>query len=240
MSLVIKSWSVQSNPSAGQPHIRIVGRASGLLSFILSLVGVDPTTTLLVNARHVEYESGSLAGFKRMITPLEHISSTYYGQFKPWKKTVVLLAIGLMIGTSIMGHSTMSTVMGTIVTLGAIALAAAYYVLNRSLTFGYREHGVITSPDLVFKRSVLEGQDINEDALRNMITLIEYLIKPQGLAQPNFASGGRPPSGRMAEPAPTSVKQVVPTSSPTACPACKAAITGDEVFCGSCGHKLKQ
>lgn len=238
MSLVIKSWSVQSSPASGQPHIRIVGRASGFLSFILSMLGIDATTTLIVNARHVEYESGSLAGFTRRITPLEHISSTYYGQFKPWKKAVVILSLGVMFGFSIMGHSTTSTVVGTIVTLGAFALAGAYYVLNRSLTFGYLEHGVLTSYPFVFKRSVIEGQEINEDALRNMITLIEYLIKPQGLAQPNFASSGRPASGRMAEPAPTSAKQVVATVSPSACPACKASISPEEVFCGSCGHKL--
>lgn len=52
MALVIKSWSVNSNPAAGQPYVRIVGRESGIVSFILALVGIDATTSLIVTSRH--------------------------------------------------------------------------------------------------------------------------------------------------------------------------------------------
>ncbi|MDE2397676.1 MAG: zinc ribbon domain-containing protein [Burkholderiales bacterium] len=239
MSLVIKSWSVQTTPAAGQPHIRIVGRASGFMSFVLSTLGIDATTTLIVDSRHVEYESGSLAGFSRTIVPLEHISSTSYGQYKPWGKSLFILIIGIMLGGAIMGSSTASTIVGTLISLGAIALAGAYYMLNKSLSFGFREHGVKTVQDIQFKRSVIEGQEVNEQALRNMITLIEYLINPQGLTAPSFSLGGRPAAERMAEPAPTSLQKAAATVSPPKCPACQVPITGDEVFCGSCGHKLK-
>jgi hypothetical protein len=229
--LVIKSWSVNPNPGPSEPHIRIVGRASGLISFLLSLVGIDATTTLTVTARHIEYESGSLEGFTRLITPLDHVSTTFYGLFKPWKSTMVFVALGVAAITL----GTAGAILGMLMIFGA----GLYYFLNRQLTLGYIAY---SKPGyaLRFKRSVIEGQEINEKALSDIIYLIEHLIKPSGAAPKIVPSGGRPVSDRMAEPAPTSVRQVVsPATESLKCPSCRAAVLPEEVFCGSCGHKLK-
>ena len=232
MALVIKSWSVNSNPPIGQPHVRIVGRESGLISFILSLLGIDATTTLVVTERHIEHERGDLSGFRRDLTPVEHISTTYYGRFKPWKKTVAIAGLG--VAFLFAGHWA-SAILGLIV----IGLAGVYYVLNRTLTFGYIPDSGVPPRPVEFKRSVIEGQEINEDSLRDIIALIEHLIKPTAGVTPIVSGGGRPASDRMAGPAPTSVKDLVAPTASSKCPSCKAAVLPEELFCGTCGHKLK-
>lgn len=231
MALVIKSWAVNPNPPAGQPHVQIVGRESGLISFVLSLLGIDATTTLAVNARHIEYERGSLSGFERWITPMEHVSSTYYGRVKPWKTASVIAGLGLLLGFSAPG------IYGLIFVLIGVGLAGVYYFLARNLTLGFiADSG--KPAGLTFRRSVIEGQEINEDSLRSIITLIEHLIKPSGDSPAIVAVGGRPSSDRAATLAPLIKKELTPAGS-VGCPKCGTPTTPDEIFCGSCGHKLR-
>ena len=227
MALVIKSWDVTPDAAPGHHYVRIVARESGLISFVLSLVGIDATTTFVVTARHIEFESGSLAGFERSITPMNHVSSTYYGRFKPWKSALAIAAISIPLipafGLGLVG----------------IFLAGLHYYMNRELTLGFvADSG--KSSGLIFKPSVIEGQEIKESALLNIIALIEHLIKPDGSDTRFSADGGRPNSDRVADPTPTSFKQVLTASTQgTKCPSCEATVATDQEFCSSCGHRLK-
>ena len=101
MSLVIKSWSVKSTPIPGEPYVKVVARESGFWSFIFSLLGIDATTTLQVSDTRIEYERGSLSGFTRRLTPFEHISSSFYGNHKPWKSALAFLVMCISVGISI-------------------------------------------------------------------------------------------------------------------------------------------
>ena len=83
MALVIKSWSVKSNPASGEPYVKVVARESGFWSFVFSLLGIDATTTFQVTGTRIEFEQGSLSGFIRRLTTFEHVCSTFYGRFKP-------------------------------------------------------------------------------------------------------------------------------------------------------------
>lgn len=262
MALVVKSWKVSSRPAAGEPNVAIVARDSGLLSFILSIVGVDPTTTLQVSARHVFFEKGDLSGFERRFIPLEHVSSTYYGRVKPWKTAGALIVLSILIGGSLMGHSTGLTVLGTLVFLVGVALSLLYYYLNRELRIGVVEVSGWPS-SLSFKRSLIEGQEINEGAVENVVQIIEHLIKPTEDAVPsNVLLGSDTRPGAMSAAAPQSLAELgrniglgtaasespgaasprpaaATPSQSHACPKCGAGVQADEAFCGSCGFKLR-
>ena len=217
MALVIRSWAVNAKPDAGQPHVRIVGRESGILSFILSLLNIEATTTLVVNSRHIEYERGSLDGLRREITTMEHVATTFYGMEKPLKRAIMIAAFFLVLGFYFMGQSTGSTVFGTIVLMVGLGVAVVYYVLNRELTLGFRaDSGQLNQ--LKFKRSIIEGNEINEETLQKISILIEYLIKPTGEED---------------------LEIVTRPVSPSTCPGCGTPITAQDVFCASCGRKVK-
>lgn len=266
MALVVKSWKVTTQPAAGEPNVSIVARDSGLLSFVLSIVGIDATATLQVSQRHVFYEKGSLSGFERRFVPLEHVASTLYGRIKPWKKTGVLVALSIGLGGAMGG------VFGVLLAIVGMALSLMYYYLNRTLTIGVT---VVSGQqfELSFSRSVLEGQEVNEAAAEKVIKVIEHLIMPidgvplgdvnlgstsgtgvLGSAAPQsiselgrnlgFASRPAPQAPPVApvapvKPAATSAAATVAAARPNGCPKCGAAVDSDELFCGSCGHKLR-
>ncbi|MGV0977202.1 MAG: hypothetical protein ACOYBO_14840 [Azonexus sp.] len=93
MALVIKKWSVSETAGQNGEYVHIHGREAGLLSFILSLLGIDPTTTLVVDAKSIYREEGSLAGFARTVTPISHVTTAGFGYKKPWKKALVIAVI---------------------------------------------------------------------------------------------------------------------------------------------------
>ena len=247
MSLVIKSWSVKSNPAAGEPYVKVVARESGFWSFVFSLLGIDATTTLQVSDTRIEFERGSLSGFVRRLTPFGHISSSFYGSHKPWKTALGILSLCLFIGSAIQSGWAFLLFL-----LIGVVGGGLYYFLNKELMIGFNEDSGAAAV-ITFKRSVIEGQEINEEQLKKIIIVIENLIKQQAGGIAHIDMGGAPTNARAAAAAPTTFKEVMqgpatpppapvvaPAPAPaTTCPKCANPITPDDVFCGGCGHKLK-
>ena len=62
-ALVIKAWQAETKPIDDQNNfISIAGRQGGLIAWMLSLMGVDPTTTIRVGLDRIEFSRASLAG----------------------------------------------------------------------------------------------------------------------------------------------------------------------------------
>ncbi|MEG3755514.1 hypothetical protein [Psychromonas arctica] len=158
MSLVIKKWYASESQNEDGNFVHIVGRQGGLLSWLLSLFKIDPTNEIEIQDNLLKFTTSSLAGREKRIIPMKSISSSYYGYEKPWKMALFLgviftplLGLGLVIGP-------------------------LYYILNKSLTVG-----VVESSGWVgafsFKRSIIEGQNINEEDAYRVIEIIRSLIE---------------------------------------------------------------
>ena len=163
MALVIKDWIAKEAPDNGV-YIYIKGREAGLLSFLLSLLKVDPTTTLTVNGDNVLFEQGSLSGFSRRVIPLQNVCSGFYGYSKPWKEAVLL---GVILAIPTLGIG--------------IIVALVYYLLNKQLTLGVVEVSGIAS-SIAFKRSVIEGKKIDETEGAEVIKILEKRLKAASMA----------------------------------------------------------
>lgn len=180
-ALVIKAWKAENKPIDDKNnYVSITGRESGLIAWVLSLMGVDPTTTIRVGIDRVEFSSSSLAGTQSRLIPLQSICSTYYGYHKPWKAAVGILAFFLFFGTAIASAVTEGGPRNGGLSLGIAAagfvFAAIYYFLNRTLTLGFVEvSGVISG--IHFKRSVIENIDINEAQAKTVCTIVQRLIE---------------------------------------------------------------
>ncbi|MFY0530098.1 hypothetical protein ACN28I_45350 [Archangium gephyra] len=165
MALVIKSWTATETPGADGIYVSIVGRQEGFFSWLLSVLGIDATTTLRVDRDTVYFEAGSLAGFQQRVIPLANLSSAYFGYAKPWQ---VALVLGMML-MPLMG-------------LGLI-VGPLYYFLNKTLSLGIIENAGVLS-GIEFKRSVIEGQNINEQEGRRVCNIIKHLMmEAQGRPQ---------------------------------------------------------
>jgi hypothetical protein len=183
-ALVLKAWKVSNKPvDTDGNYVVISGRKSGLISWILSLVGIDPTTTIKVGSDRVEFHESSMSGTNNRMIPLKGVCSTYFGYHKPWKQAVgmffvlawlmgsVVVAIA---GDSRSGGSPVGSIL--FVLLVSFVIALLYYFLNRTLTLGFVENsGVISG--IQFKRSVIENIDVDEPAARYACELIQALIE---------------------------------------------------------------
>lgn len=180
-ALVIKSWKAESKPIDDKNnYVSITGREGGLVAWILSLLGVDPVTTIRVGMDRVEFSSSSLSGTQSRLIPLQSVCSTYYGYHKPWKS-----AVGIVLGFLFAGSSIASAAMrdgnggGSIVLWAALlglVFAVVHYFLNRTLTLGFVENsGVVMG--IHFKRSVIENVDINEAQAKSVCTIVQRLIE---------------------------------------------------------------
>jgi len=186
-ALVLKAWKVKNQPVDNENnYVVISGRKSGLISWFLSLVGIDPTTTIKVGLERIEFHASSLSGINNRMIPLRGVCSTYYGYHKPWKKAIgifVLLA-WLLSAVSVMitmersnGHFSFSALLISLVI--SLGIALIYYFLNRTLTLGFVENsGVISG--IQFKRSIIECLDVDEDQARMACEIIQAIIEQKG------------------------------------------------------------
>ncbi|OZB76183.1 MAG: zinc ribbon domain-containing protein [Thiomonas sp. 14-64-326] len=91
-------------------------------------------------------------------------------------------------------------------------------------------------------RAVSEGvesagsEQIGQKLAQFKQKLDDYKPRPAPVAPPPPAPSAPPAEPPAPSPEPTSPAQVADT---THCPACGAAVQPDDVFCGSCGHRLK-
>jgi hypothetical protein len=160
---VIKSWQANNSDTPnGGPAVRIEARAAGLLSWLLGVLNISPTIVFAVDERHIRFEEGSLAGSVTHLTPLENTCSTFYGFTKPWKEAV---AVGFVVGT----------MFWFLLAIPGIILGVLYYYLNMTLTVGFTTKGG-SSHAVSFKRSVIEGQKIDEAEAARVCAIIQRLV----------------------------------------------------------------
>lgn len=180
-ALVLKEWRASSQPvdSAGN-YVLIQGRQAGLVAWLLARLGVDPTTTVRVDARHVEFARASLAGTDFRMIRLGGICSTYYGYNKPWTAALGLFFFLLWLSSSVslaLAQGGGGRALGVLVAFAVSAgLSLLYYYLSRTLTLGFVEQSGMVS-GLQFKRSVVEGVDVNEQQARYICDITQFLIE---------------------------------------------------------------
>lgn len=180
-TLVIKEWRASNQPDYEGSYIRILGRQQGIISWILALLRIDPTTSIKVSQNRLEFARVSLSGAEHRMIPVGNICSTYYGYHKPWKSALfVFLLFGFVLNAPGIIGSAFSddgiSILGYLIgILLAILIAICHYFLRSEFVLGFVEHSGIVSM-ISFKRSVLENVDINEEQARYICEVTQYLI----------------------------------------------------------------
>lgn len=182
--LVLRSWKVGQTPvDKENNYISISGRESGLIAWFFTILGVTPTCTVKMGANRMEFVVSSLSGIDRRIIPLESICSTHYGYYRPiWRAIAVFM---LFIATTYFVVASMRAmevgpgwVALTLVfcVLLTLIIPLVYYFLNRAFTLGVVETSGVTG-GIRFKRSVIEGEDIEETKTAFASELMQALIE---------------------------------------------------------------
>lgn len=165
MALVIKRWECSREANEQGNYVHLVGREGGLISWLLSLVGIDPVSEVEVKEDLIKFTSSSLAGKEMRIIPIKSLTSAYYSYEKPWKIAIVIFIVGFfLIPTNIF--------LGLLVCIASVV----YYVLNKNLAVAVVEASG-WSGAFAFKRSIIEGQNIDEEAGYEVIEVIRQRIE---------------------------------------------------------------
>ncbi len=183
--LVLKSWYASNTPMSDGSFICITGRRSGIMGWILAVIGIDPVTTLKVSATRVEFHSSSITGTAHRITPLTSVSSSYFGFHKPITSAIaagfLAFVVFAAIASAILGGVMGSPGFGAVVAvlggiLVGIAVALLYLYFNKTQTIGFIEvSGDIC--EILFKPSVIEGVNVDEKQAKYAAELMQHLIQ---------------------------------------------------------------
>ncbi len=176
-ALVLKEFALNYN---GPVYVHIVARSSGLISWFLTMLGIDVTTTFEVYADRIEFKRGSLSGQIQTILPLRSISVTSTGYTKPilfFAFALFFFLIGLFMLPAMMVHG---GELGIFVFCAwMIGLACIlFYFLNKSLLIAVVSHSGLPAA-ICFKRSVIEGVGIGSDQAQEVINIITQLLMQQ-------------------------------------------------------------
>jgi hypothetical protein len=160
MALVVKKWYASNTPNERGNYVHLVGREAGLFAWLLSVIGLDPTTEIEIRQDLIIFSAASLSGRTTRVIPMRSLTSAFYGYEKPWKEA---LALGAVL---------------TPVFLIGLLVGPLYYFLNKTLAIGVVEASS-WSGGFAFKRSVIEGQNIDEHQAYQVIEIVRGLIERQ-------------------------------------------------------------
>ncbi|MBC8243658.1 MAG: hypothetical protein H8E20_04635 [Verrucomicrobia bacterium] len=175
MAKVIKKWRASDEPDADGVFVLISGRSSGLISWLMSLLGLDPTVTLTATGSRIEFSSTSLSGKQSILIPINKVNKTSYGYAKPWKAAIGYIVVFSALTAATLDASGMLAI--TLFIIGLL-LGVVKYLFGKELTIGFGDGD--DEHTIEFKRSLIENQNINEQQAEHVCELIQRLISNAG------------------------------------------------------------
>lgn len=226
--IVLRGVKITDDPAA-ETVIEIWGRIAGIMSWILTTLGLEPEYHLSVTRNYMSIRSASLGGTLQTFIPLDAIRTSVCGYqrsvlafgFAVWFAlgTALNLIAGFLAGDRDRSSSDMGIAFGELV---LAAIAALVYHLSKRIAISAeatRAHGI------VFKSSLAGGLNSVDlpEAVR-IIELLNRLVLEASLARRAVAFGAAEPAN--------------PSSAGFTCPSCHAANPSHLRFCENCGTAL--
>jgi hypothetical protein len=180
-TLVLRKFSVIETTPNGY-FVDIVGRASGLTAWLLTVMRFDTETSLKVSKKDISFKSSSLFGQIHQVSPLPSISSTHCGYSRP----ISFLILGIIfIFISLYNYMFRSYAMGAeflpIINLIIGVLFFIAYWLSKKMALSIQTKGGVTM-GLIFKRSVIENVAVDiQKAIQAISIINKNVIESQKL-----------------------------------------------------------
>jgi len=172
---VISQWHASNTPDNEGNLVNIRGRAPGIVSWILSVLGVEPKVHLKVDGKHVRFEQGSIGGSSTLVIQLCAVTSTIYGYTKPWAQALGVFAGITFAGGPVCAMQLQSFGLGFIAAAGiGFVIASIYYSLKQEMSIGLVDESGNTST-IMFKASVIEGQKLGEEQAAHASSIIQWV-----------------------------------------------------------------
>jgi len=163
-ALVVKSVRVDENADC---QVMLVARKAGLAAWFLALLGIDSTFTLNIFRDRIESIEGTLSGRIKTVIPLTALDTYTSGFTKP----VMYIVQGFIALILSFYFLSQSTGLGLAVLVIALVLFVLYY-LRKCLILSFTTAGA-NGIFFLYKRSVVEGIDVNENFAERVSDLVK-------------------------------------------------------------------
>jgi hypothetical protein len=171
-TLVLRRFRI-NEAANGEPCVDIIGRPSGLVAWLLTIMGLATETHLTVTDMRVSLKNASLSGELTHFVPLPHVSSTHCGFSKPIGYLVIGAAIavfGIING--------MSQRDGAPLFFGGIIIGLLFFIayfLSKKIRIEIRTDGGYPL-QIQFKPSVIEGVPVNIEYATQALSLLNEKV----------------------------------------------------------------
>ena len=227
---VLTRFIINEDPAA-EIGVEIAGRVSGIVSWVLTLLKLNPEVELTVSRSEVSIRNASLSGTGHVYVPLNKISATVCDYHRSMLALgfTILFGVGFVLNllTGFLGqnNSDLAQAFGFLI---FAAIAALVYYLSKKIRISLETmhpHGV------VFKRSVIGNVSVDLSQALRAIAVVNARALAAQTGVPAFAYAAAASSG--GSPVPAS-----PPVNPGQCSKCGNANAPGIRFCENCGSPL--
>ena len=219
--LVLRRFQIDETGVSGA-NVWIEARQPGIVSFLLTMVGLDPNSSLRVTRGSISFQNSSVFGMNQVSTPLANIGAFVGGYKKPFW-ALVFSGLMMLFGLSLAFTEDGGILFGLFAILALIGLI--YYYLQKTMFMGFETSGGGTY-GFAFKASVLEGVGVDINRVEGTIAYVNSLISSASLGETFVEQkqtqvlGGRQATMLASTPAPAAPPVYASTpAAPTPTPA---------------------
>lgn len=177
--LVLRRFQIDETGNSGA-NVWIEARQAGIISFLLTLVGLDPNSSLKVTRGSISFRNSSVFGSSQVSTPLANIGAFVGGYKKPF--VALLLSIIFFLGGLFM--LPVEDIGGTMFAIMAVLslICLIYYYLRKTMFMGFETSGGGTY-GFAFQASVIEGIGVDIKRVESTIAYVNSLISSASLGE---------------------------------------------------------
>lgn len=172
--LVLKRFALGQTQANG-PFLDLQGRAPGGVSFLMNVLGVDPTLSMRCFHDRIEIIEASLAGQETIVIPMSCVSSIQGGHTRSLR---ALAAVGVFAMLGVLGafaglvaSESGPALAGAVFWFFLAAMALVSFYLSRSMVLSV-QNGGDKAYGLRFGQGVVEGVDVNPARVQEAVALL--------------------------------------------------------------------
>jgi len=164
-TLVLTKFTI--NESGTGPILEVTGRRAGLIGWLMTVVGLEPVTKLVVTDHDVSVRRAGIGGVLRYVVPLDRVASTHCGFIKP----VASLILGVLVALGgVLAFFSRNKEIGVGALVIGVVLIIIYFVSTRLSLSVESKGGMIVG--LGFKSGVIQGATVGLEDVTKAVDLI--------------------------------------------------------------------
>lgn len=234
--IVLKKFHINPDRNATNV-IEIVGRAAGVLSWVLNLLRLEQDYELILTRSEVSIRRGSLSGIVHTYLPLNKVTGTVCGYQRSILAFIltalfaVAFVLTLLSGFFENNQNAVSSDMGFAFGLLIVAsVFALWYFLSKRIGINIE---TMHTHGFVFKRSVIENVSVDLPHALEATSIINAMVLASQTAQSTSGGDSRGFLPDSSAPRAPHAPNAIPV-----CPRCSALNPSGMRFCQDCGAAL--